>query len=96
MHSRRSKSQVCTFSPHSLYGISHDVWSYHESDLLSLNVCEVKFRESSCLQILPRCSGNHASIPKIVPQWLEHMLEEICPRGGIRDNMFHKVEGSTL
>lgn len=66
------------------------------SDVWSLDVSQVNLWEPGFLQVCPRRSGDPASIHEVVPQTLQHMLEEVGPGGGIWDHMLQKVEGTTL
>lgn len=62
----------------------------------SLDVSQLELREPGRLQVAPRRPGEHASVPEVVPQGLENMLEEVQPGGGLCNHMVQEVEGSPL
>lgn len=67
----------------SFNGISHNVRPDQHSDLWGIDALEMNLGETGALQVRPRRSGDPASIHEVVPQTLQHMLEEVGPGGRI-------------
>lgn len=80
----------------SFNGISHNVRPDQHSDLWGIDALEMHLGETGSLQVRPRRSGDPASIHEVVPQTLQHMLEEVGPGGRSWDHVLQKVEGATL
>lgn len=85
-----------SLSNQSFNGVSHNMRSNEKGDIMRLNVLYVNVRETSCLEVFPRCSGDDASVPKKEPQAFQHMLEEVRPGRWIWNDVFQKVEGPSL